>query len=383
MPSIRRLDDLLAEAETRTRLASRTSESYLEPLDLLLSSARDESQLNALGCAVLEQYVVERLASRFRVEHWAECHPELSDDNIIAPVFIIGMSRTGTTLLHRLLEVVPSLRVLMRWEALDVTPPPTTEWRSDPRVVACITRTEAMYAGIPELRSQHYEPGDGPTECGLLLGQDFRCIDAEGLASLPSYGKWLQSADMFPAYEVHKKILLILQTALRGTWLLKSPQHMLFLKTLMKTYHDARLLFVHRDPAESVASTARLVHTASRLLSNEDEAISIGRRWLTILSLGARRMAEFDLSGTSTRKLDIYYADLVAKPLDTCRTILTFLGLDMDAITNRRIRARIRSETTGHRLGSASLEDYGLSPEIVREEFAEYIEHFALDTSNS
>lgn len=394
---MRGVDDLVTQASERTGLDDLGAPTWREGLEVLVDAAAHEARLNEHGHAVLEGYCVERLANRQRVIDWAARHPGAAGAPVVAPWFVVGMSRTGTTLLANLLHQDRANRCLMYWEALDSIPPPDgARFDDDPRVAPARALTDAMYAGMPHLRAQHYEPGDGPTECGLVLGQDFRCLDAMGIATLPAYGAWLLGADFRPAYEYHRLVLAVLQSAAPGQWVGKSPQHMLSLDAIDATYPDARFVFTHRDPIEAVGSTAKLVHTASTILGEGDQRHAIGRWWLECLATGAERMVAFadraeggvgaraggsGVDDRSARRIvHVAYPDLVADPIGTLGRIYRAFGRELTDDVAARMAAWLAENPQG-RWGPNPyrLEDYGLPAGEVRERFAAYCARFGVE----
>ena len=85
------------------------------PLRRLLASIESEARLSPVGRIMLGQILSRHLAGRLRIEALCDRHPEIEDIEVKAPVFIVGLQRTGTTILQRLLSVHPDLRALKAW----------------------------------------------------------------------------------------------------------------------------------------------------------------------------------------------------------------------------------------------------------------------------
>ena len=129
------------------------------------------------------------------------------------PVFILGMPRTGTTVVSYLMSTDPANRSMLRWEAYNVVPPAAPgELKTDPRCLAEVAKDEAMLKANPTVGAAHWEPGDGPTECVHLVAQDFRSLMFAVLSVTPTYHDWILFCDMATAFEHRKRVLQILQT---------------------------------------------------------------------------------------------------------------------------------------------------------------------------
>ena len=94
-------DSVVADAINVDGLTDFGDDSYREPLERLLWSLANEADLNAIGRPVLRQRMVDILATRLRVQAWLQRYPEIRDEQIEAPLVIVGLPRTGTTMLHR------------------------------------------------------------------------------------------------------------------------------------------------------------------------------------------------------------------------------------------------------------------------------------------
>ena len=69
---------------------------------------------------------------------------------------------------------------------------------------------------------------------------------------------------------LHKRLLQMLQwTAPNERWVLKAPIHLFGLKTLLKTYPDARIIFIHRDPFEAMTSGVSMVSHWTQLTTGQ------------------------------------------------------------------------------------------------------------------
>lgn len=357
--------------------------SFREGLEVLLRSGADEGQLNAIGEAAMEGQAIGNLMNRLRVVDWHAQHPEIADSAITAPIFLIGLPRTGTTALSHLLSVDPANRSLLGWEANESTPPPTTAtYRTDPRHIAALEAPDMLSMINPEFKSIHHDPPDMPLECAVLLGQHFTSLHLATTFDVPSYMEWVRSADHTDAYRWHRQVLQVLQSQCPGRWQLKSPVHLIDPSALAAVYPDARFVLTHRDPANVVASVCSLVRSLAGTFTDADWRDYIREVWPDVVaSLLENQNAFRDeqiAAGRGDAFVDVAYSALVADPVATTASIYERLGEEFTPEAEAAMRAH-SAEHRKDRFGSHSysLEEWDLDRGALEERFAPYLTRYA------
>jgi hypothetical protein len=350
---------------------------WRQGLEVLVGSAAEQGQLSALGQAVFSAWVHQRLVNRLRLVDWAKAHPDECGRPVEVSIIITGLGRSGTTFFQDVLSADPGSRSLMKWETEEPLPPPeAATFTTDPRIARCVETTEKMYAGVPAMRAAHYEAGDRPIECRMLLGLAFRSRDFSGLFTLPSYDAWWLADDQRPAYTIHRLALSVLQSRAPGQWVLKDPFHLLALDVVLETYPDALVVVLHRDPVKNVASSAALSLAANADLMRVDPAPTSywGQKSLEVLAGVAKRAKEARAELPSERFLDLQYDDLVADPAAVaarvyaaCRRPFT---AEIESAIADRVAARPQHQ---HGVHQYSAEQFGLTEAQIRERFEEYV----------
>ena len=368
-----------AAAET-TGLDDFGDPTYRDGLSVLVDSLDAEARLSELGVVALEAQMTTFLKNRLRVIDWRRHHPEVATEPITAPLVVVGLPRTGTTLLSGLLACDPARRALRRWEATASVPPPeAATFDSDPRVEEARVAGGMLDTLNPGFKAIHHEPPEGPTECVTLLGQHFTSLLWETVANVPSYGEWLLGVDQRAAYAYHHDALQLLQSRAPGRWSLKSPHHGLALDALWSTYPDARVVVTHRDPVPVIASLCSLVRSLSGTFSDADHTAYIAAHWVDIADVIVTRMAAARARRPAAAALDVSYADLVRDPVGVLRTIYAWEGSDFAPAIETRVRAHLDDNAQGkHGRHVYSLEEFGLRAGEIRERFATYIEDAGL-----
>lgn len=190
---------LLEEARAVDGLGDFGDDSYSEPLRKLLYSLEHEAQLNAIGATVLRQRVVDVLATRLRVAEWLKRHPEIRDEQIEQPLVIVGLPRTGTTMLHRTIAADQRMYAPLWYETR--FPSPALDWDprgTDQRVTDGRAEMQAMLDANPDLLAVHPMDAMGPDEDIMLLEQSFYSFTMQSFAHLPSFDAWLESQHRHP-----------------------------------------------------------------------------------------------------------------------------------------------------------------------------------------
>ncbi|MDH3705567.1 MAG: sulfotransferase [Acidimicrobiia bacterium] len=361
-----------AEAERRTGLTA-SGGTYQPGLELVcagLTSAR----LTPGGRALLAGEAVDYLANRLRVDDEHRRRPELAASPVVSPVVILGLPRTGTTVLSYLLDRDPQWRSLLNWEAIQSVPPPTTHTlRSDQR---CLDRLAFQEAVFPTLDPPppHWEWADGPTECTFLLAQDFRTVMWETRVPNPDYREFLSTCDMGPAYQHHRRTLQVLQSQAPGRWVLKMPAHAYFIDTLLDTYPDARIIWAHRDPYRAAASFMDLVSFAHGLALREVDTVWIAHSTPPRLAEYVRR-AEEALGGRDVHH--VHYTAMAADPLGEMARLYRWLDLELGDEVRRSMQQWITDDPIRKpRKRPYGLADFGLVRTDLEPAFADYVARY-------
>lgn len=263
LPNVIPLDEnsLLDSARSATGLNDFGDDLWRKPFQALIKSLEDDAELNLMGRLMARNDILIWLKNRLQITDLIKKHPEILDEKIEAPMFIVGLPRSGTSILFELLWQDPDVGVPLLWEAMIPCPPPeAASYDSDPRidyVDRIVTQWERV---VPEYATMHKMGGDLPAECGLIMANTFLSDHCASLQQATTYGMYYAQSDLSHVYEYHKIILQILQWKNpRKRWLLKAPEHQTNLQTLLKTYPDARIVQTHRDPIKSMASATSLL----------------------------------------------------------------------------------------------------------------------------
>jgi len=368
------LEEILDAARRETGLPDPDSDSWREGLVFLLRDHAKADVLTERGWAIMRGRYVSALATRMRVDEFMRRNPALAAAPVKRPVFILGMVRTGTTMVSYLMDADPANRSLLKWEAYNVTPPAAAgALRTDPRCLAEKAKDATLIASNQQGAALHFEAGDGPTECVHLVAQDFRSLMFAIMTSTPTYHDRMLICDMTPAFVHRKRVLQILQSTNPGRWVLKMPSDSLFIRTLFATFPDAKVIWTHRDPYAATASSMSM-RGQSRLIFNKDMDLPYMRgRFPLQLALHLARPLE--MSRERPRDIyHLYYDDLLADPIGQMKKVYAWLGDAWTAAAEAGMCAWLEDNPQGrfgpHRY---SLAQWGFTQQDLEPYFADYL----------
>ncbi|MBY0402140.1 sulfotransferase, partial [Myxococcota bacterium] len=268
---------LLETAMAKTGLADFGDDDWREPFRILLDDLEHAADLHLVGRLMTRSDLLVHLEGRLRVIDWIKRHPEVERERIEAPVFVVGLPRSGTTIMEEILGADPNARSVRMWEAKFPVPPPRPE---DPKPDPRIARAEALVglqdAITPEWASMHKVGGELPVECIEFTYSSFVSYAFSASFHVPNYTRYVAGNDHRSAFLWHEKILKLLQSTGRPQhWLLKGPTHLPVLPALFERYPDARLVLMLRDP---VKATASVVDVSGTLFYMRSDNTALNKR---------------------------------------------------------------------------------------------------------
>lgn len=348
-------------------------DDYREGLGVLLEACESESNLSPLGRVLAKGQVLSVLQGRLLSEAGFAGNPDSAEHPIERPLIIVGMPRTASTSLHRMLSRDPALQGLEMWIAEAPQPrPEREEWDDNPHFVECDTRTRALYEASPEMRAIHEMDAHEVDECWHLLRQNFGSVTYECNFRIPSYSRWWAECDMGPAYARYRRNLQLIGARHPGRrWLLKDATHMFHLETLLETFPDACVVTTARDLVKIVPSVASLTAVGMRSVVADFDPHAHGRAQLDLWKRGLAKIEAICSTLPADRLYRMDFDDFQADPVREAKRIYGRFGLGVSSEAESAMRMWCEHNQRGaHGAHDYSPEEFGLTAEQIRTEFA-------------
>jgi hypothetical protein len=350
-------------------------------LDVALRALAAERGLSEEGQARAIAQFDDNLRRLAMIDADRRAHPEIADVVIDRPVFILGLPRCGTSLLHALIGEDPGVRTPLSWEVAMPSPPPeAATFAEDPRAQAFDDYVAANFSGKwADVMKAHPIGSRIPQECGMILETAFQGLNPVMLFRLPDYYNWYLQADTRFAYQVHKMWLQHLAWRNpRKRWVLKVQEHSYHLPELLAAFPDAMFVQPHRDPVTVMASISRLIEVIRSVSFEEQDRAALGQELLHLWHDGQVPMMAYRQAHPDLPIHDLRYKDIPVDPVAAVRGIYDFADVDFTEATESGIRTWLAANPADkHGRHVYALADYGLDEAQVRDVYADYIAAYA------
>lgn len=381
-------DALLRKAQQQCGLQDFGSDYFRDPLERLCLSLENDARLTALGRIIARQQLLDLLSHRLQFIDIFKRHPDIAEQPVIAPIFILGMPRTGTTSMHELMALDPQFRVPLSWEVDEPFPPPRTEtYHTDPRINKVAKKLAQVDRLLPDFKYMHPMGAELPQECVALFSHDFTSMIFDVQFRLKSYQAWLLDADMGEAFRNHRRWLQLLQWQCPAdTWVLKSPQHLWNVEDLLREYPDARVIQTHRDPVKVALSVGSLTATLRSLASEQVDLPEVTAAYADYLAQGSERTMAARAKGLlpPEQVIDVQFAEFRQNPIASLARVYSHFGKPLSPATTERMQHFLDAGKNSERHGRHHyrLQDAGIDLQQSRARFASYVETYAIPLEN-
>jgi hypothetical protein len=338
-----RVVDLIEAAKRRCGLDDFGGGDFFEGLSRLLDSCHRESRLNLIGKIALRTDLTRILCSRLFMQRDRQLYPAVARQEIRQPLFIVGLPRSGTTLLHMLLAADPEHRAPLTWEVM--TPSPPTRDGEKRRIQRAMQSCNCLNWLAPTFRQVHAVGAELPQECVGLMTPTFMSDQFDTMYYVPSYRAWFFRQDLLPAYQYHRRFLQHLQVRQSAPrWVLKAPTHMFALPTLLSVYPDALFVQTHRAPLDAMASVSSLITILRRVFSDAVDPFVVCREAIQYWSETLDRFLQERDRLAEYRVCDVNYVEIRSDPIAAVGRIYEHFGWLLSQKTEQRMRLLLASQ---------------------------------------
>jgi len=372
-------EQLISHAQRRTGLHDWGDESFRVGLVQLATALEQQAQLSPVGRIAAYFNILDHLCVRLRLLDYRARRPEVAAQQIRQPLFILGLPRTGTTILHELLAQDPSFRSPASWEVSRPLPPPTAPSYDSDKRIRSVDRLLALLEKLcPGFKAIHAIGARLPQECVYILASAFISEQFGYMYNVPAYRDWALDQDMTASYHWHASFLQHLQVDLRREhWVLKTPAHLAYLKYLLAQYPDAAIVWTHRRPLDAMASFSSLAYTLRSGFSRSVDPLATGeyefRHFAKIVARGMEDRCALD----NGQFIDVSFNAICADPMSVIRTVYERCAMELSRDAETRMRQYLDRHPRGlygeHRYSPAA---FGLDHTQEEHLYGEYLSRY-------
>ena len=378
------VDALLANAREQTGLRDYGDEWFRVPLARLVADVNRDAGLVSPESSAGAR-IQSALADRLLLEQYFKAHPEAVNEKVELACAIIGLPRTGSTMVHRLLAASPKLTALWWWET--AFPFPFSDERPvdpSPRQDAAKGMVDWLLAEWPDFESIDPMDAMAINEEVVLLDRTFLSTTYDSMMPIHEYGNWQAQQDHAPAIRDLYRFMQVIQhqRVARGEprrpWVFKTPHYVMgALGGLLKAWPGVKLIMTHRDVGEVLPSYCSMCASLSANSSATYRKKLQGAHWTRRFKQGLERLEAIRATLLTGQIIDVLYQDTVRDPLGTADKIMAALGYGADAGDRSAFAQTIvdnaRETRPKHKYSAA---DFGLTPGGIASDFAFYHERY-------
>jgi hypothetical protein len=356
------VDRLLADAARRAGLDDFGQSWFLGPLSAYAIDL-EQPNLTEFGRRFLRSRAVLDLVRRLRVLETLRQHPEIAAVPIPPIVYITGLERSGTTLLHNLLALHRDARVLRRWELLEPVPPPeTATYDTDARIAKVQAQSDVLRGTL--LEHMHWVNATDPEECVCGFIDSVSMFAWAAGPCMPAWWGFLTEEDLSPAFENYRRVVQLLlwkrPVEPGGFLVLKAPQISRQVAQFAEVFPEARFVFTDRDPYRCIVSLAVLGHSIAGWFCQINPLTDDGQRSkITSAEVPGKLagVAAFTNAAPS-RAMHVSYPELVGAPVEVVHQALEANAADEEL--SAKVVAYLERQQAGDRAAPpAALDSMG------------------------
>ena len=370
---------LIASASKKAGLKDFGGENFIPALEKLVNAANNCRHMKLYERLSFDYRINVHLVNRLRIQKRIKENPEICYEKIEKPIFIVSLQRTGTTLLHNLLARDKDNKVIFDYEAFCPSPLVNkNRGENDPRIKMVERKYKMLYFLAPHLPTIHFGSAFEPEECVHLLLNCFLCHMVAGFDQLVEYQQWLSAQNIIPFYEYYKLQLQLIQFfGRKGTWVLKSVNHLNYLDAIINVFPDSTIIQIHRNPLKAIPSGCSLRATHLQMLKGRIDLAETGNKYLDIQVNMLNKAMDFREKQNLKNFYDISYTDLVRDPIMVVEKIYKNQGYKFtDLFKQKMVDWLNKNPENKYGKHVYSLDQFGLTEDLIKTKLQRYIEKY-------
>lgn len=373
-------ETLMTQARAETGLDDFGDPWFEAPLGALIDFVnRDAGLVSPESSAGVR--IQSALSDRLKLVQYFKDHPEAADEHIALACAIIGLPRTGSTMVHRLLSAVPRLTALWWWETAFPFPLPGESLHDpSPRQGAAKQMVDWLLTQWPDFESIDPMDAMAVNEEVVLLDRTFLSTTYDSMMPIHDYGMWQADQNHEPAFRDLYRFMQaiqhqrVLQGEARRPWVFKTPHHLMGgLSGLLKVWPDVKLVMTHRHVGQVLPSYCSMCASLSINSSTTYRKEQQGAHWSRRFRTGLERLEQLRGQLRAEQIIDVHYEETVSDPIGMAERVLTQLGFTPDSATHAALAKCVKDNAREARpRHKYSADEFGLTPEGIASDFAFY-----------
>jgi Sulfotransferase family len=369
-------NEMIDAACAATRLKDFGDPPLFPALEVMVKSINEEANLTDFGAEMRRQKIIQLLVNRLLLTDRLKRQPELNEISLGPQLIIVGLPRSGTTKMLRMLCRDRRFNNIALWEnsfpiALSDSPDDRQK-----RIEYGQAFCDAVQQAAPDFYAVHPIDSEEPEEEMVLMQHSFltEAIDAE--MYVPSYQAWLREQNKRPMYEQLRtwlKVLAYEHGKPNNPWILKGTYHGPYLDILLDVFPESKVIYSHRDPVDTISSYCSLIAKLRSLLSERVNKQDVGPELLHTWVGQQNAMMQARARADESRILDLAYPDIVRNMSAVIERVYDFADIELTDETKEAF-ADWEQENAQHKHGKHEYrtEEFGISKADIAEAFKDY-----------
>lgn len=373
---------LMARAREQSGVTDIMDSEVEEALTVLLNSLNTQAELSEAGAIGMEDRLLNLLCNRLRMKRDFRAHPEIEAQQIVRPLIITGLPRTGSTKLHKMLAASGDFKSINFWQGYCMSLR-TGDRGEDtmPRIRTAEAHLKWFDRQSPTAKLTHEFSTFETEEESLVLEHNICSNYPQAFAFVPDFLQWWAVQDPRKQIAFVKQGLKYLQWQFYDgdprPWILKCPMYPGFEPLLAEVFPQALFVSTHRRSSDVISSGASLLHSYHKVYSDADRRQILGPALLGGMAKAIEGYMASRDAHPELNYLDAGYTAISAHAETLVEQIYAGAGMNLSATARQAMRDWARDNRQHkHGVHRHSLEEYSLTESRVNDQFQRYVDRY-------